>query len=374
MHMRAAVLEKMGAPAPYAVSKPLSIQDVELQAPGPGEVLIRIAAAGICHSDLSVIQGVRPRPLPMVMGHEASGVVEAVGPYVYDLAPGDHVVTVFVATCGHCVSCSSGRPALCEPGSVAGAGGTLLRGTRRLAAKGQVLNHHNGVSCFAEYATVSAHSLVKIDPSIALENAALFGCAVLTGVGAAINTARIQLGNTVAIVGLGGVGMAALLGAYAAGAAQVIAIDTNPDKLEKAKALGATATFNALDEGVVELVREWTHGGVDVSLEFAGAAPALDLAWRVARRGGEVVTAGLAPPTATFAVPMVTLVAEERSLKGSYMGSSVPSRDIPRYLALFKQGRLPIDQLVTHRLGLDDINVGMDRLHEGQAIRQVITF
>ena len=374
MQIRAAVLEKMGAPAPYSVSKPLSIQDVELEGPGPGEVLIRIAAAGICHSDLSVIEGVRPRPLPMVIGHEASGVVEAVGPYVYDLAPGDHVVTVFVASCGHCVSCSGGRPALCEPGSAAGAAGTLLRGVRRLSSKGHALNHHSGVSCFAEYATVSAHSLVKIDPSIALEHAALFGCAVLTGVGAAINTARIQLGNTVAIVGMGGVGMAALLGAYAAGAAQVIAIDTNPDKLDKAKSLGATATFNALDENVVERVRDFTKGGVDVALEFAGAAPALDLAWRIAKRGGEIVTAGLAPPTATFAVPMVTLVAEERSLRGSYMGSSVPSRDIPRYLELFKQGRLPIDQLVTHRMSLDDINVGMDRLKEGKAIRQLITF
>lgn len=374
MQIRAAVLEKMGAPAPYAVSKPLSIRDIELEGPGPGEVLVRIAAAGVCHSDLSVIEGVRPRPLPMVIGHESSGVVEAVGPYVYDFAPGDHVVTVFVASCGHCVPCSGGRPALCEPGSAAGAAGTLLRGARRLSAKGDALNHHSGVSCFAEYATVSARSLVKIDTSVALENAALFGCAVLTGVGAAINTARIQLGQTVVVVGMGGVGLAALLGAYAAGAAQVIAVDTNPDKLEKARSLGATATFNALDEDVADQIRDWTHGGADVALEFAGAAPALDLAWRVTKRGGEVVTAGLAPPSATFAVPMVALVAEERSLRGSYMGSSVPSRDIPRYLELFKQGRLPIDRLVTHRLSLADVNTAMDRLKDGSAIRQLITF
>lgn len=374
MEIRAAVLEKMGAPAPYAISKPLHIQHIELEGPGPGEVLVRIAAAGICHSDLSVIEGVRPRPLPMVIGHESSGVVEAVGPYVYDFAPGDHVVTVFVAACGHCVPCSGGRPALCEPGSAAGAAGTLLRGARRLSAEGDALNHHSGVSCFAEYATVSARSLVKIDSSIALESAALFGCAVLTGVGAAINTARIQLGQTVVIVGMGGVGLAALLGAYAAGAAQVIAVDTNPDKLDKARSLGATATFNARDEDVVQQIRDWNHGGADVALEFAGAAPALDLAWRVAKRGGEVVTAGLAPPTATFAVPMVALVAEERSLRGSYMGSSVPSRDIPRYLELFKQGRLPVDQLVTHRLSLDEVNIGMDRLKDGSAIRQLITF
>jgi len=182
---------------------------------------------------------------------------------------------------------------LCEPGAAAGMAGSLLRGARRLSAGGCALNHHSGVSYFAECATVSAHSLVKVDKSIALENAALFGCAVLTGVGAAINTAHIQLGST---VGMGGVGLAAMLGAYAAGAAQVIAIDTNGQKLAKAKSLGATAVFNALDEGVVELVRELTGGGVDVALEFAGAAAALELAWRMAKRGGEVVTAGLAPP------------------------------------------------------------------------------
>ena len=361
-------------PAPFAESKPLRIEKIELADPGPGEVLIKIAAAGICHSDLSIIEGVRPRPLPMVIGHEAAGVVVAVGPYVDELAVGDHVVTVFVAACGHCVECSGGRPALCAPGAVAGTAGTLLRGDRRLSRGAQVLNHHSGISAFAEYAVVSTHSLVKIDREVPLEHAALFGCAVLTGVGAATNSASITLGSTVAIVGMGGVGLAALLGALAAGASQVIAIDTNPEKLAMAKALGASHAFDATDPNLVEAIRELTKGGVDVALEFAGAPAALETAWKVGKRGGEVVTAGLARPSATFSVPMVGLVAEERILRGSYMGSSVPNRDIPRYLELFRLGRLPIDKLVTHRLPLDEINIGMDRLRNGEAVRQVITF
>ncbi|WP_447591014.1 zinc-dependent alcohol dehydrogenase family protein [Aquipseudomonas campi] len=374
MQIRAAVLDEMGLPAPFAESKPLRIEKIELADPGPGEVLIKIAAAGICHSDLSIIEGVRPRPLPMVIGHEAAGVVVAVGPYVDELAVGDHVVTVFVAACGHCVECSGGRPALCAPGAVAGTAGTLLRGDRRLSRGAQVLNHHSGISAFAEYAVVSTHSLVKIDREVPLEHAALFGCAVLTGVGAATNSASITLGSTVAIVGMGGVGLAALLGALAAGASQVIAIDTNPEKLAMAKALGASHAFDATDPNLVEAIRELTKGGVDVALEFAGAPAALETAWKVGKRGGEVVTAGLARPSATFSVPMVGLVAEERILRGSYMGSSVPNRDIPRYLELFRLGRLPIDKLVTHRLPLDEINIGMDRLRNGEAVRQVITF
>lgn len=374
MQIRAAVLEEMGRGFPYAQTRPLAVQNVELAPPGPGEVLIKMAAAGICHSDLSVIAGVRPRPLPMVIGHEAAGVVQEVGPFVQGLRPGDHVVTIFVATCGCCVECASGRPALCEPGAVAGTAGTLLRGDRRLSLNNRPVNHHSGISAFAEYATVSQHSLVKIDKEIPLEHAALFGCAVLTGVGAATNSATIGLGTTVAIVGMGGVGMAALLGALAAGAGQVIAFDTNADKLRKAKELGATHVFDARDPHAIEAVKDLTRGGVDVALEFAGAPPALELAWNVCRRGGEVVTASLAPPTATFSVPMVPLVAEQKTLKGSYMGNAVPMRDIPRYLSLFRQGRLPIDRLVTHRLTLDQINEGMDRLHNGEAIRQIVTF
>ncbi|MEI9985985.1 MAG: alcohol dehydrogenase catalytic domain-containing protein [Aliidongia sp.] len=204
MKVRAAVLREMGLPAPYAESRPLSIEELDLAAPGPGEVLVRVKAAGLCHSDLSVIAGVRPRPTPMALGHEAAGIVEECGAGVDDLAPGDHVVMVFVPSCGHCLPCAEGRPALCEPGAAANGAGTLLSGARRLGqAGGGTVHHHLGVSAFAEYAVVSRRSLVKIDQSLPLDEAALFGCAVLTGVGAVVNTAKVQAGATVAVVGLG---------------------------------------------------------------------------------------------------------------------------------------------------------------------------
>jgi len=373
MKIRAAVLDQSGLPVPYVESRPLSVQTVDLAPAGPGEVLIRVAAAGICHSDLSVVDGVRPRPLPMVLGHEAAGVVEQVGAGVNDLKPGDHVVSVFVAACGHCTPCASGRPALCEPGAVAGAAGGLLGRGRRLSRNGDPLNHPSGISAFAEYATVSRHSIVKVDPEIPLEEAALFGCAVLTGVGSVVNASRIKPGSQVAVIGLGGVGLAALLGAVVAGAARVVALDVNADKLELARALGATDTFDARSPDVSEAVREATSGGVDVVIETAGAAAALELGYAITRRGGELVTAGLPPAATRFAIPAVSLVADEKSIRGSYMGSSVPSRDIPRFIDLFRRGRLPVDRLVTHRLGLDDINLGMDRLREGKAVRQIMT-
>ena len=374
MQVRAAVLDSIGSPLPYATSKPLTITTVELASPGPGEVMIKVAAAGLCHSDLSVINGDRPRPMPMVLGHEASGVVEALGAGVDDLAVGDHVVVVFVPSCGHCAPCAEGRPALCEPGALVNGAGTLLGGGRRLTRAGAALHHHLGCSVFAEYATVSRRSVVKIDDSVPLVEAALFGCAVLTGVGAVVNTAPVGAGASVAIVGLGGVGLAALLGAHAAGAAQIIAIDLADDKLEKAKKLGATHAVNAARADVVEQVRALSAGGVELAYEFAGSVRALELAYRVTRRGGTTVTAGLPPSTATMSLPAVSLVAEERTLKGSYIGTCVPSRDIPRYLALYKLGRLPVDKLLTGRLTLDQLNHGFDLLAEGKAIRQVVVF
>jgi alcohol dehydrogenase len=220
---------------------------------------------------------------------------------------------------------------------------------------------------------VSEHSLVKVAPDMSLEEAALFGCAVLTGVGAAVNTAHIKLGMKVAVIGLGGVGFAGLLGALAAGAEQLLAIDTNPAKLETALSLGATDIFNARDENIVQAVKDATSGGADVVLEFAGAAPALELGYKLCRRGGELVTAGLPPPTAMFSIPAVSLVAEERTIRGSYLGSAVPVRDIPRFIALQRRGRLPVEKLITHRLKLDEINIGMDRLRDGTAIRQIVS-
>jgi alcohol dehydrogenase len=373
MKIRAAVLNAMGAPAPYAQSKPLSIEQIELDRPGPGEILVKIAAAGLCHSDLSVIEGNRPRPMPMALGHEAAGIVEALGPGVDDLTKGDHVVMVFVPSCGHCLPCSEGRPALCEPGAAANGAGTLLSGGKRLHRNGQHINHHLGVSGFAEYATVSRRSCVKVDRELPLDEAALFGCAVLTGVGAVINTAKVPAGSTVAVVGLGGVGLSSILGVVASGASRVVAVDLSDDKLGLARQLGATDAFNAGSPDAANEIRDALNGGVEYAFEMAGSVRALELAYKITRRGGTTVTAGLPNPSHTFALPPVSLVAEERTLKGSYIGTCVPVRDLPRYVDLYRRGKLPVDRLMSKHLKLDDINEGFDLLAQGKVVRQVIT-
>jgi alcohol dehydrogenase len=372
--MRAAVLERMSAPYPYRESRPLMIRDLELAPPGEGEVLIQIKAAGLCHSDLSVINGQRPRPMPMALGHEAAGIVADLGHGVTDLEIGDHVILVFMPSCGHCLPCAEGRPALCEPGAAANGAGTLLSGARRLSDQGIAVNHHLGCSAFAEYAVVSRRSVIRIDRDLPFDHAALFGCAVLTGVGAVVNTAGLKAGQTAAVIGLGGVGLSAVLGALAAGASRVVAVDLSAEKLAFARGIGATDTVNAGDPYAAAQIRDLTSGGVDVAFEMAGAVRAMELAWAITRRGGMTVTAGLPPPDARLPLPLVALVAEERTVKGSYIGTCVPSRDIPRFIALYRRGALPVDRLLSGHLKLDDINEAFDRLHEGQAIRQVILF
>lgn len=374
MKIRAAVLNQTGLSAPYAQSRPLAIETLDLGTPGKGEVLVRIAAAGLCHSDLSVINGDRPRPVPMALGHEAAGVVEQVGEDVADLAPGDHVVMVFVPSCGHCGPCAEGRPALCEPGAAANTAGTLVSGARRLSRNGTAIQHHMGVSAFADHAIVSRRSLVRIDPELPLDEAALFGCAVLTGVGAVVNTARVPPGSSVAVLGLGGVGLNSLLAAVASGAEKIIALDMIESKLQLARQLGATHAVNAKDKDAIEQVKALTQGGVDYAFEMAGSVAALELAYRITRRGGTTVTAGLPNPQSNWPLQAVTLVAEERTVKGSYIGSCVPSRDVPRYIALYRAGKLPVDKLMSARIALDDINAGFDRLASGEAVRQVIVF
>ncbi|MFT4035732.1 MAG: alcohol dehydrogenase catalytic domain-containing protein [Patulibacter sp.] len=371
--MRAAVLHAIGLDGPYAESRPLAIEELTLDQPGPGEVLVRIQAAGLCHSDLSVVNGTRPRPVPMALGHEGAGIVEEVGPGVSDLAPGDRVVTVFVPSCGTCAPCAEGRPALCEPGAVSNGAGTLVGGHTRLhRADGTQVAHHLGVSCFAEQAVVHRRSLVKIDAELPPEQAALFGCAVLTGVGAIVNTAAVRAGESVAIVGLGGVGLAALLGAVAAGARQIVALDLDPTKRDLALALGATDAFDAADPQVAEQVKRATGGGVEQSFEMAGAIAALELAYAVTRRGGTTTTAGLSHPDAAMALQHLSLVAEERTLRGSYIGGAVPIRDVPRYIELFRRGRLPVDRLLSSVRPLSQINEAMDDLHAGRVVRQVL--
>lgn len=375
MKIRAAVLHAMGKERPYHKSNPLQIEEVELKKTGAGEVLVRIRAAGLCHSDLSVIDGNRPRQVPMVLGHEAAGEVVELGAGVKGLSAGDHVVFSFVPMCGYCKHCMTARPALCENGVAANNEGKLLGGGSRLEDKNQQpIYHHMGVSGFAEYAVVSRQSIVAIDKALPFETAAVFGCAVMTGVGAVINTAKIRLGETVLITGLGGVGFSALLGAIAAGAGKVIVADVNEDKLRKAVELGAHAAINTSRNNAVEEVRDLTGGGVDAGFEFAGVVSALEFTYEATGRGGRTVTAGLPHPGKMMQLSPTKLVAEERILQGSYIGSCVPSRDIPAYISLFQSGRLPVDKLVTHRLPLEEINTGFERLANGEAIRQILTF
>lgn len=372
MRTRAAVLSQASLPRPYAQSRPLQIVEVDLDPPGPREVLVRMRAAGLCHSDLSVINGDRPRPLPMAIGHEGAGEVVEVGTAVKDLKAGDHVVAAFVPCCGACEPCTSGRPALCEPGFLANSAGTLLSGNRRLHRGRSEINHHLGVSAFADYAVTARESLVKVDPALPFAEAAVFGCAVMTGVGAVTNTVQPSPGSFIAVVGLGGVGLAALLGARLVDAAMIIACDLSDSKLALARDLGATHIVNAADADAVEKIRDITRGGVHFAFEMAGAVRALDLSYRVTRRGGTTVTAGLSNPQHLFSIPHVGIVAEERTIKGSYLGSCDPSRDIPRYIQMYRQGRLPVDKLLSERLPLDDINAAFDRLADGKSVRQIV--
>lgn len=374
MKARAAVLYEMGAPAPFAQSQPLKIEEVHLDEPGPGEVLVKMHAAGLCHSDLSVITGVRPRPVPMALGHEASAQVVRTGPGVTDLRAGDLVVLVFVPSCGHCLPCMEGRPALCEPAAEANTKGSLLSGEWRIHNQHGNIHHHTGVSAFGEHAVVSRSSCVKVDADIDPVEAALFGCAVLTGVGAAINTAGVKAGTTAAVLGLGGVGLCTMLGAIAAGAREIIAVDVHDSKLEIAKSLGATAVVNARDPDAIEKVKAITKGGVDYAFEMAGSVQAMEAAYRMTRRGGMTVTAGLPHPEHKWPLQQVSLVAEERTVKGSYIGSCVPIRDVPRYIGMYLAGKLPVNKLMGERMKLDDINKGFDRLNSGEGLRDLIVF
>ncbi|MEX0957820.1 MAG: zinc-dependent alcohol dehydrogenase family protein [Burkholderiales bacterium] len=372
MKIKAAVIREMGLAQPYAKSRPMVIEEVELDKPGEREVLVQIKAAGLCHSDLSTINGDRPRQMPMVLGHEAAGIVAECGPGVHDLKPGDHVVMVFAPSCGECMPCKEGHPGRCEPGQQSNGAGTLLGGSIRLSQNGKPVYHHVGVSAFAEYCVVNRGSMVKIDDKLPFDEAALFGCAVLTGVGAALNTAQVFPGARVAVVGLGGVGLNALFGAKVAGASQVIAIDVHDDKLELAKTLGATDTVNAKDENAIQKVKDLTAGGVDFGFEMAGSVQAMELAYRITRRGGTTVTAGLPHPEARWPLQHVNLTAEERTVKGSYVGSCVPPRDMPRYIDLYRKGMLPVNKLMSDHIELDQINEGFDRLASGHTVRQIV--
>lgn len=362
----AAVLAQSGGHAlPYAASAPLAVLTIDLAEPRPGEVLVRIDAAGICHSDLSVINGDRARPVPMVLGHEAAATVMVLGdPKETGLAVGDKVVIVFLPACGQCPACLSGQGYICATGAAANGRGELIRGGSRLRCDGETIHHHLGVSAFATHAVIDRRSLVKIDPDIPAEIAALFGCAVLTGVGAVMNTARVRAGESLMVYGLGGVGLAAVIGAIAAGANPVTAVDPVPEKRALAIELGAASAVAPGEEDALT--------GVDVVIETVGKAQVLARAYAAARRGGRIVTVGLPNPAEELKVNALSLVADAKTLMGSYMGSSIPARDIPRYISLWRAGRLPVERLLTSTSPLADINRLMDRLAAGDAIRQVV--
>ncbi|MEU0497058.1 alcohol dehydrogenase catalytic domain-containing protein [Mycobacterium sp. NPDC006124] len=365
MKIRGAVLDRIGAPRRYAESTPLAVTELELAPPGDTELLVRIEAAGLCHSDLSVVNGSRVRPVPMLLGHEAAGVVESVGAGVRDIAIGQRVVMTFLPRCGECAACGTDGLAPCIPGSAANGAGELLSGGTRLAAGGEPVLHHLGVSAFATHAVVDRRSVVPVDDDVPPVVASLLGCAVLTGGGAVLNAGQPRPGDTVAIVGMGGVGMAALLAALAHDDVEVIAVDQVPEKLVRATELGAHTVVTPEDVGDLK---------ARIVIEAAGHPAALETAIALTGPGGRTVTVGLPHPDARISVAPLGFVAEGRSLIGSYLGSAVPARDIPRFVGLWREGRLPVESLVSSTIELDRINDGMDELADGRAVRQIIEF
>ena len=372
MKMKAAILRSTSAQRPFSVSKPLSIEEVELDPPKRGEVLIKVKAVGLCHSDLVAITGERAKPMPIVIGHEAAGIVEEIGQDVQGFAVGDHVVPSYVASCGRCEMCSVGRPALCEPATIANANAVLKDGTTRLRQGSTRIHHHSGVAGFAEYSVIPEEALVKIDKSVPFEHAALFGCGVVTGVGSVINTAQAKPGQFIAVVGLGGVGLSAVLAALAIGSGKVLALDLSEEKLAFARELGVHHALNAGDADVQAQIAALTGGGVHIAIETAGSNRALQMAYDITRRGGTTVTAGMPGPEAEITLSHLKIAAEERSIKGSYMGSCVAKRDIPRYLNMFQNGSLPVDKLMSRLIGFDDLNAAMDRLADAKTVREVL--
>src|SRR5436190_20169369 len=363
--MRAAVL--------YEARQPLRVEEVELDGPRDGEVLVRIGAAGVCHSDYHFMNGDLPIGLPCVLGHEGAGVVEEVGRGVTAVRPGDHVVLLFRANCGHCEFCSQGRPALCWMAGQLRSTGHLLDGTSRLRRGGAEIKHFLGVSCFAERTVVPEQGVVRIPEDVPLDVAALVGCAVMTGVGAVMNTARVNPGAAVLVIGAGGVGLNCVMGAALVGAQPIIVADLVDAKLETAMDFGATHVVNARTRDVVEAVRELTNGeGVDFSFEAIGNPRAMTQAFRAVRRGGMATAVGIAALGSELSIDAGELVYQEKTLRGSYYGSTRPQADMPRLLQLYRAGKLPIDRLISRRYPLDRVNEAYDALIAGEVARSVL--
>ena len=375
MRTQAAVLYEREKPTQYTDSLPLVIEEVELEPLGAGEVLVEMVGVGLCHSDLSTLNGTLPQPLPMILGHEASGIVREVGSGVKDIKVDDHVVFSFVPACGHCQSCAVGKPALCENGTKTNLAGTLLNGSVRFRnTRGQPVMHYLGVAAFAHSTIAAQESLIKIEKDIPLDKAALFGCAILTGVGAVMNTAQVAPGEGVVIFGLGGVGLSAVMGARLAGAWPIIAVDLLAGKLELAKQLGADFVLNAGEVNSISAVRDLTRGGAAYAFEAVGNTKVLAQAFGATRTGGKTIAIGLPHASQQVSISGLALVGLEKTLMGSFMGSAIPHRDIPRLISLYQAGRLPLDLLLSPSLALKEINERFDRLVQGTAVRQLVHF
>lgn len=372
MKIKSAIVFEPESSTPYSVSRPVKVLDVDLQSPSKGEVLIKIEAAGLCHSDLSVINGKRRRVMPIALGHEASGVVVEIGEGVEEFDIGDHVVCSFVPTCGKCEYCIQGRPSLCKLGNKAGQEGTLISGQKKIRYDGTEIAHHSGISAFSTYAVVSESSIVKVPKDIPFEIAVVCGCAVITGVGAVLNTAKVKPGSKVGIIGLGGVGLSALLGAKVAGASDIVAIDIHDEKLVIAKDFGASIAINSTSSEGQQILQDSFVGTLDYVIETAGSNIAFELGYQLIKPGGTIVTTSLPPEDTHIRLPHFNLTFQEKTVKGSYIGSSIVKRDIPLYLELYKKGLLPIDKLVSNIISLEEINEGFDLLRTGIAKRIVV--
>jgi S-(hydroxymethyl)glutathione dehydrogenase/alcohol dehydrogenase len=356
------------------IGKPVVVETIEVAAPRRGEVTVKIAACGVCHSDLSATNGTIQMKLPLVLGHEAAGVVAEVGEGVTDFAPGDHVISSFVHMCGKCRWCTTGRPHLCD--MAAKTLYTLPDGTTPTRdAAGNPLSVFSACGVMAEYATLAVDNLVKADKDIPLDRAALVSCGVMTGVGAVFNTARVEPGAAVMVIGTGGVGLNVIQGAAIAGANPIVAVDVAESKLALAKAFGATHTINAAtEENVVKAAKKLTGGGPDYCFECIGLGKTVEQAFRSLRKGGKAVVVGVARGEESVPVKPVSLTFEEKTLTGSYFGSARPREDFPRLLALYRAGRLKLDELITHRYRIEEAPQAFADLEAGKNARGVIVF
>lgn len=359
----------------YAVGERLQVEELSIQDPQRGEVMVRVAAGGVCHSDLHVINGDLPAPLPVVLGHEGAGVVEKVGEGVTEFRPGDHVLLLWRASCGNCRHCLGGRPALCELGAGIRWSGHLIDGTSRFRRGDREIRHFAGVSSFGELTVLPQEGLVKIDADIPLDKAAIVGCAVMTGVGAVINTAKVEPGATMVVVGCGGVGLNVIQGGALAGAEKIIAVDVLANKLGYARQFGATHVIDARQLGAIEAVRQLTDGrGADYAFEVIGNPKTMSQAYQMLRRGGTLVVVGVAPTTAEVAFNASSIMLNEMTIRGSLYGSCIPKLDAPRILNLYRAGKIKLDELISREYPLDRINDAFDALRNGEVARSIIRF